>query len=137
MPEVFYHCKYCKEGYTTIGDAENCEASHVFISNIGNITYNSKDSHYPDKIGCTMSTGEVISFVRDTLKNEGTKKWYIGTNSAEGVSKWVVELTDAEYAAVKKFLGRGIEVIDDSFSGVCFISETGYATKEQAIHAAM
>lgn len=64
-------------------------------------------------------------------------KWYIKCNNAEDFEYSVVFLTDAEYAAVCKFLDKSEYVSGGGWSGSCSISDVGYKTKEKAISEIM
>ncbi len=62
-----------------------------------------------------------------------TGKWYLKNLSAEDDETSVIYLTDAEYKAVCKFLNNAEYVAGGGWCGSCFISNRGFATKEEAI----
>lgn len=72
-----------------------------------------------------------------TLPEEDEGLWYVGEQRGEDVSRWVVQLTDSEVAAINKFFSNEVHVVwEGAWCGHCDISSHGYATKEEAIAAA-
>ncbi len=61
-------------------------------------------------------------------------KFYIASQSAEDSHVQIVELTEAEHAAVSKFLNM-INDNDSQYCGRTAISETGYDSYEDAFRA--
>lgn len=68
------------------------------------------------------------------------KKWYVAYTGAEGVTSFVVELSDSELEVVKRFIDASSEnIVHDNYGGTFWIEDnTSYDTKEEAIkHAYM
>ena len=63
-------------------------------------------------------------------------KWYVVENIGDEMEEAVVELTDDEAKAVRKFLDTQIVVHTDNFVGrTSFFDNKPYNTKEEAIEA--
>lgn len=61
-------------------------------------------------------------------------KFYIGYNHAESSSSFIVELTQSEYIAVKKFIFAQYGfVIGGGYCGSFDISDKSFSTREEAI----
>lgn len=61
------------------------------------------------------------------------KKWYIVENTAEEQEVAIVELTDEEAKAVKKFLDTKIIIVSAEYVGYTeFFIDKPYNTKEEA-----
>ena len=64
------------------------------------------------------------------------KKWYVVENIGDEMEEAVVELTDDEAKAVRKFLDTQIVVHTEDFVGrTSFFDNKPYNTKEEAIEA--
>ena len=61
-------------------------------------------------------------------------KWYVRYNSAEEYSYAIVQLSEAEYKAVVKFLDAPI-IFGGGYAGTCDIINHPFNTKEEAFEA--
>lgn len=68
-----------------------------------------------------------------------TRKWYVAGTCAEGRSGFIVELSNAEFKAVQKFVDASGDnlVFDGGWSGSFWIDPTPYDTKEEANSACL
>lgn len=141
MAEVIYRCTCCKKEYSTMEAANACEAKHAKCLRLVKQEYDKDDMVVPKRISLEYQSNllpaatTVVSYVKDNGCTDSiSKKWYVGTQRAEGTTKWVVELTDTEVAAIKKFLDVDITSVvkDESYSGSCSISE-GFETRDDAV----
>lgn len=61
-------------------------------------------------------------------------KYYIGNNSADGDSYFIVKLSDEEYKAVCKFVDAQSDTFyEEDYSGSFGISLRGFDTRDEAI----
>ena len=61
-------------------------------------------------------------------------KWYVRCNSAEEDSYAIVQLSEAEYKAVVKFLSAPL-IFGGGYAGTCYIINHPFNTKEEALEA--